>query len=316
MTLRLPRDARHEPRGDRVVAHGLDGVLLHEADVLVRRRVEDDRRAVGLEDLAHALLLLAVREDDVEGGVVHVAVVLELALDREEVVLGVVEEDEPARRDARDLARELLADRAAGAGDEDDLAVEVRADAVELHPHGLAAEDVLDLDVAHLAHRGRAGLQQLEDRRQRAHRDAALAAGAHDVRAHDAGRRRDRDRDLVGLDLLEDPPELGRRAEDLDAVDAQARLERVVVDEADGLEAELGVAQDLAQDEAAAVAGADDEHAARVGAGAEAAQRALVDRARDEARAADEREHEQEEQREHARRGGDGRDALRRPRPS
>ena len=139
---------------------------------------------------------------------VHVAVVLELALDREEVVLGVVEEDEPARRDARDLARELLADRAARARDEDDLAVEVRADAVELHAHGLAAEDVLDLDVAHLAHRRRAGLQQLEDRRQRPHRDAALAARAHDVRADDAGRRRDRDRDLVGLDLLEDAPEL------------------------------------------------------------------------------------------------------------
>ena len=38
-------------------------------------------------------------------------------------------------------------------------------------------------------------------------------------------------------------------------------LERVVVDEADGVEAELRVAQDLAQDEAAAVAGADDQHA-------------------------------------------------------
>ena len=89
------------------------------------------------------------------------------------------------------------------------------------------------------------------------------------------------------------------------AVDPQAALERVVVDEADRLEAELGVAQDLAQDEPAAVAGADDQQAARVLARAEAAQRALVDRARDEARAADEGEHEQEEQREHAGRRGD-----------
>ena len=45
---------------------------------------------------------------------------------------------------------------------------------------------------------------------------------------------------------------------------AQAPLERVVVDEADRLEAQLGVAQDLAQDEAPAVAGADDQQAARV----------------------------------------------------
>ena len=67
-----------------------------------------------------------------------------------------------------------------------------------------------------------------------------------------------------------------------------------------GLRPQLGVAQDLAQDEAAAVAGADDEQAARVLARAKAAQRALVDRARDEARAADEGQHEQQVQREHA----------------
>ena len=41
-------------------------------------------------------------------------------------------------------------------------------------------------------------------------------------------------------------------------------LERVVVDEADRVDAELRVAQHLAQDEPAAVAGADDQHAARV----------------------------------------------------
>ena len=107
------------------------------------------------------------------------AVVLELALDAEEVVLGVVDEHEPPRRDARDLAAQLGADRAAGAGDHDDLAAEVAADAVELHAHRLAAQDVLDLHLAHLAHDlARAGLQQLEHGRQRAHRDAALARPA------------------------------------------------------------------------------------------------------------------------------------------
>ena len=245
-------------------------------------------------------------------GGVHVAVVLELALDLKEVVLGMVEQHEAPRRDACDLARELLADRAPGAGDEHDLARQVRADAIELHPHGLAPEDVLDLHLAHLLHGGRAGLQELEHRRQGAHRNAALAACAHDVRAQDAGRRRDRDRDLVGLDLLEDAPELARRAEDLDAVDPQAALRRVVVDEADGLQAELGVAQDLAQHEAPAVAGADDEQPACAGPGAEAAQRALVDRPRDEAGAADEGEHEQEEQHDDAGRRRDRRVAGRR----
>ena len=88
-------------------------------------------------------------------------------------------EDEPPRRHARDLAAQLGADRAAGAGDEHDLAGEVGADAVELHAHGLAAEHVLDLHLAHLPRdRAAAGQQQLEDGRHRADRDAALAAGA------------------------------------------------------------------------------------------------------------------------------------------
>ena len=208
------------------------------------------------------------------------AVVLELALDAEEVVLGVVDEDQPPRRHARDLAAQLGADRAAGAGDHHDLAAEVGADAVELHAHRLAPEHVLDLHLAHLAHDvARAGLQQLEDRRQRAHRDAALARRAHDARAQRARRRRDRDRDLVGLGLVEDARELVGRPQDPHAVDAHAALERVVVDEADRVQAELRVAQDLAQHQPAAVAGADDQHAARVAARAEAAQRAVVDRA-------------------------------------
>ena len=82
--------------------------------------------------------------------------------------------------------------------------------------------------------------------------------------AQRAGRRRDRDRDLVGLGLVEDPRQLVGAAQDADALDAHAVLGRVVVDEADRVEAEVRVAQDLAQDEAAAVAGADDQHAAGV----------------------------------------------------
>ena len=153
----------------------------------------------------------------------------------EEVVLGVVEQDQPARRDARDLAAELRADRAAGAGDEHDLAVEVRADAVELHPHRLAARGCPRPATSRTWRTTvPAGLQQLEDRRQRAHRDAALAARAHDARAQRARRRRDRDRHLVGLGLVEDARR-GRsvRAEHAHAVDPRAPLERVVVDEAD-----------------------------------------------------------------------------------
>ena len=83
------------------------------------------------------------------------------------------------------------------------------------------------------------------------------------------------------------------------------QLQRVVVDEADGAEAELRVAHDLAQQQAAAVAGADDQHALGALARTEAAHRAVVDAAADEAHAADEREREQEEEREDAARDAD-----------
>ena len=235
--------------------------------------MEDDRGAVLGEHLAHPLALLAVREhrDRVE----HVAVLDELAADLEEVVLRVVEQDELARADAGDLAAELGADRPAGARDEHDAAGQVAADAVEVHAHRLAAEDVLHLDLAHLAQEAAAGLQQLEDGRHRADGDAALAAGGDDAGAHRARRRGDGDQDLVGLDVVEHARQLRRRAEDEQAaVDPRALLARVVVDEADRPVAEVGVAEDLAQQQPAAVAGADDDHGAGVLAGAEAAQRA------------------------------------------
>ena len=77
---RLAGDARHEPRGERVVAHRLDGVGLHQPDVLVGGGVEDDGRAVLGEHLAHPLALLAVGEHRGQRRRVDVAVLLELAL--------------------------------------------------------------------------------------------------------------------------------------------------------------------------------------------------------------------------------------------
>ena len=67
----------------------------------------------------------------------------------------------------------------------------------------------------------------------------------------------------------------------------------------DATQVQLGVAQDLAQQQPAAVAGADDQHRARVAPRAVAAQRALVDEMRD-VRTAPMNSAEQPEQHEHA----------------
>ena len=69
-----------------------------------------------------------------------------------------------------------------------------------------------------------AGLQQLEDGRQRADRDAAAAALAHDRARSVPGADGIAIVDLVGLGLVEDPRRAPSvRAEHADALDADAR---------------------------------------------------------------------------------------------
>ena len=239
--------------------------------------MEDHRRPLLVEHLAHARGVLAVGEH--RRGAREVALLLELAADLEQRVLGVLDEHQPARPHARDLARELGADRAAGAGHEHHAPAQVGAHAVDLHAHRLAAEHVLHAHLAHLAHEVHAAGEQLEGRGQRAHRDAAVAAGGHDLLAQDARGGGDRDDHLVGLDVVEHARELVGRAEHLVAGHAHALLARVVVHEAHRRRAQARVAAQLEGHLLAAVAGAHDQHLAR-GALEERARAAAAPRAR------------------------------------
>ncbi len=145
-------------------------------------------------------------------------------------------------------------------------------------------------------------LQQLEDRRQRAHRHRAAPALAHDARARRARRGGDRDDDFVGLGLVQDARQVAFGVPThLHAVDAQAVLARVVVGEAHRPQAKLAVAQDLAQHEPPAVAGADDQDVALAATSRpEATERAaLVQAAHDHPDPDQQQQREQEEQRHH-----------------
>ena len=177
-----PRGGRglgRDPGRDRVVAHGLQRVCLHQRHVLVGGGVEDDARFEALHHLQHPVRLLAVGQHRLDAG--EVALLDHLAVDLEEVVLGVVEHHQQPRADAGDLAAELGADRAAGAGDEDDAVAQVGADPVQLDHDRVAAEHVLDLDLAQLLVELDAAAQQLEHGRQGADADLALAAGGDDL---------------------------------------------------------------------------------------------------------------------------------------
>ena len=103
-----------------------------------------------LEHLSpHRLAILDVDELRQRRG--EVALGDELALDLEQRPLGVVDEDQPRRSDARDLPAQLGADRAAGSRDEHGVSLEVGGDLVEVDLDLLAAEHVLDLNGPDLA---------------------------------------------------------------------------------------------------------------------------------------------------------------------
>src|SRR6185503_13571061 len=106
----------------------------------------------------------------------EVALLDQLPLDLEQAVLGVIDHHEQARVHARDLPAQLRADRAARAGDENGPVVQVRAGGPDLELHRLAAEDVLDLNLTHLAHQVHRAGDELEHARQRSHGNVAPAA--------------------------------------------------------------------------------------------------------------------------------------------
>ena len=167
-----------DPRRDHVVANRLQRVGLHQRHVLVGGGVEDDARLEALHRLQHPVRLLAVGEHRLDAR--EVPLLDQLAVDLEEVVLGVVEHHQQPRADPGDLAAQLGADRAAGAGHEDDAVLQVGADAIQLDDDRIAPQHVLHLDLAQLFVELHAAAQELEHRRQGADADLALAAGRDD----------------------------------------------------------------------------------------------------------------------------------------
>ncbi len=284
-------EARDGARRERVVAQRLHGVLLHQRHVLVGGRVEDDGRAGASAKIAS--MRAASRTSAISGTISICVVLAQLAVDLEEVVLGVVGHHEPADLHAHELAAELGADRAAGAGDEHGAAAHVGADGGGVERDGLAAEDVLDLHRAQLGDEVVVAVEQVVDVRQRLDRHAGLAAHGDDGGALAAAGRGQRDVHLVGLARLEDLGQVVGRAEHLDALEAVAQLVAVVVDQPDRRVAGEAVREHLAQDQVAGVAGADDQHLLALG-DERAAARALDQRAREHARAAEQDQREDE----------------------
>ena len=201
-------------------------MVLHHRDVLVGRGVEDHDAAVLVEDAVHAVQRRDVGEASrrarpararhASGPRVAPAEEGEFAIDVVERAFGAVEQDQPRRVEVEHLARQLRADRAARARDEDRPAGEEVTEAALVHDDRVAAEEVGDLDLADRCGTKPAGNEFVE----RGHR-ACLETepcGVLDGASHDLARRRwDRDEQPSGAGDAGDVGELAQAAEDLAA---------------------------------------------------------------------------------------------------
>ena len=102
----------------------------------------------------------------------------------------------------------------------------------------------------------------LEQARHERGRDAELAAAADHVQHHGMRRRREGEDHVLDVVLLEDALQVPARAEHGQRGRAALDLERVVVEEADRLQAELGAVHEAARHQVADLAGADDQRRA------------------------------------------------------
>ena len=164
-----------------VVPNRLQHVQLGERHVLVRGRVEDERRPVRRECRLHLILEQEVAEHrrDLHGR----KAIAQLALEEEHSVLVAVEQDEPRRSVRRHLTAQLGADGARGAGHQDGAIGDQRPHVRQVESHGLAGQQVVHLHVAHLGEH-HATLDQLRQGGHHAMPHPRLATMLRDA-AHD-----------------------------------------------------------------------------------------------------------------------------------
>ena len=264
-------------------------------DVLVGGRVEHDRRPVALEELRASCAGCRRRRATGSAGR-EAALVDELALDLEQrAPRECSTSTSRAGAEPGDLAAELGADRAAGAGDEHGLVREVRRRSTRGRPppaRGRARPRPGRAGSAGEVHVAR---DQLVQARQRLHRDRLAAAPSRRPCARTLARGgRDRDQHLVGPLLAQDRAAgrrscraRGRRAGAGSACAGRRRRGRSACSRATAGAASRGRS-------AGRVAGADDDRPPCRGRRRRARRGRSISVRASSARAGDEREQEQE----------------------
>ena len=227
----------HVARAHDIIRHGLDDILLHERHVLVCRRVEDGERLVPAEDIREPSRVAHVGDDrdHREFGKVPP----KFAIDLEDLVLRVVDEDQEGGGERADLATELTADRSAGTRDEHHAIAAQRPDLVHVRLDGCTPEEVMDLDRSQCRHLDVPGHEVGEAG------DGACACarnrGEVDHTAHQsAAGGGDGDDDLFGREGPDEAWQVIHQTLHAYAVQQLAELPRIIIDEAHDLEARPG----------------------------------------------------------------------------
>ena len=206
--------------------------------------MEDDRRLGVGDQPVHDRAARHVRE--VDGQLALAATVelpeLQLALDHVERALGPVDQDQPARPEAVDLACELGPDRAAGARDHHDLVADRVGDALGVGGDLLARKEVGQADLAQSV-RVPAAVEQLVDGWHDANRQVGFDGPIHDRPDCLARGIRHRDQQHPRTRVPDRFVELVQAAEDGQPGDRRTAIGGVVVEEAEGLDAGLGLTQ-------------------------------------------------------------------------
>ena len=144
--------------------------------MLVRGRVEDDVGLLAREHVLDERRVLDVADDRHDAELRER--VGERRLDLVERGLGDVEQHEPRGTEARDLAAQLGADRAAGAGHHDDAIAEPLGEARVVEHDRVAAEQVVELDGAQRRQRVRPDMRSSYDGTVSASTPAAAQSSA------------------------------------------------------------------------------------------------------------------------------------------
>ncbi|SAL88653.1 hypothetical protein AWB68_08847 [Caballeronia choica] len=165
--------------------------------------------------------------------------------------------DELRRREPQDLTAQLRADRTARARHHHDAAMQQLLDVRHVDLHGLAAEQVFEIDLAH-AGQERLTLRERREGRQHHRLDAGAHAQRGDTPLHVHRRRRNRDDRVVGFQLFGPERQFADRAEHLVTEDFTAALGGIVVQQPD--EAPLARAGQFTHEARASVARAEQDH--------------------------------------------------------